>query len=60
MDFLLKANYQRGFDFVRVTFWEDGSANYKAGGNVTEDEIDAIILKGGEDVQGWECSISLH
>ena len=60
MDYLLKATYQRGFDFVRVTFFEDDSAEFTAGGNVTEDEIDAIILAGGGNVQDWDGAISLH
>lgn len=61
MDWLLKATYTRGeIDSVKVTFWDDGTADYVAAGEIDDFEIDEIIAAEGGDVTGWSGKIFLE
>lgn len=54
----LIANYRAPYKSVVVNFMSDGSVEYVARGEVSDEEIDLMIAAGGADVPGFSCELS--
>ncbi len=54
----LTATYRAPYKTVVVNFMADGSVKYAACGDVSYEEIDAMIAAGGADVPGFTCELS--
>lgn len=53
VDYLLQSRYRRTGDFVHVIFWDNGESDYICGGDVSDNELEAVIYAEGRAVAGW-------
>lgn len=58
MNIDLTATYTASYVCAILNFMSDGTVNYEIAGDVTDEELDAMIAAGGGEVPGFSVCLS--